>query len=1198
MPAGLLDSRVERKRDATLRKFRAAEEKHTSAWFSSSSNKEADERGSRASVSVEGLRRSPGDAAETSLGGMLPVAHEFFTALHTPEPMTGRRRHLQSVLLREVSAEYSHIRRPEFSSGPFSLKEVTSLLPKMHNTAPGPDGIHNGFWKALASRIDKMEGTVPCFWDTFRKLTDDIRARGSSRCGLKDANLSLFFKKGDPTLVANYRPISSMNTDCKMYTNLVNSRLSPWAVSLLHPDQKGFVPGRYITEHTRLASEVAHLSNVTGTDGYIVSLDQAKAYDRVDLPWLMSVLEAMGVHEDLVSMISDVVYGCKTRVRINGAYSKKYSLRRGVRQGDPLSCLLYDFAIEPMGMALRRVVKGITVLGLPRAKLLHFADDMNLFLSKSEDLDVLERTLADSSLAIGSKFNYEKTDILRVGSPEHRTRAASSSCYSSVLHCFEGAYILEPGCPLRVLGVWVGSEDFARARWSQISLHISKIIRQWKAIGASIRNRVLLAKALMMSRCYYLLDGNGAPPSVLHSISQKIMRFVRGKFNNARYESLCAPIAEGGLDCPPLMMRKLAYDAKFFSDLITRPGDTSWKLWTMMDLSYASSHLRDRRRDSGVPLNPLAQHAHVCMGLLEPRVRQGFKSLRTMRYGVDRCFPSRDARHDMPAMYHPALRTSLSKTPGLLGGLGFEKVGHLVQPKFKLSLAPQEKKRMARRKIKLILKELNPTRWSDSAVFHSSCQKLGPKVKVWPRMKGALGCASILGQGPSLLVQRSGISTFRAPALAVPFRLLVKLYAPPSEPRGVRRGLFRLPTCGPRPKWTPLVKRVGGQARVSVWTDGSAVHNGEDRCVAGASWCTEEGVSAFARVVGIIPSNNIAEVVAVIMALRAWHSHSLTIHTDSKYVLGLLNGGLLAMERDGWPDLPHTNYKSPTSAARLLKYLLYSVRRHNSGLSFSWVKGHSGDAMNDAADALAKKGVERDTYEFDVAMLHAPKVWVDDAPTLNCQSLAHITYCVVRDMVPPPLLSNSFAPFCTDWSSYISLVFHEDLDVISSFKTLWTIRIPKGLKELLWKSASGSLPIGRGWHGASDLGATCTCGEEMSLPHVWEGCPYYDLHPLREALDLFLASLGGGSSKTLDFGSWPSPYWYPLICLPKLEKALDLNRKQYRKLKRTRGMREWAIGSYLWAVWKKRMKEVMVPDYRFFPSFHIEELLHDIRSGA
>ena len=140
-----------------------------------------------------------------------------------------------------------------------------------------------------------------------------------------------------------------MNTDCKLYTNLINCRLAPWACSKLHQDQKGFVPGHYITEHTCLASEVAHLSNSFDVDGLIISLDQSKAYDRVDPLWLLRVLSAMRIDPDLVCMISAIIDTPQTRIRINSGYSGKYSLRRGLRQGDPLSCLLFNFSIEPLG---------------------------------------------------------------------------------------------------------------------------------------------------------------------------------------------------------------------------------------------------------------------------------------------------------------------------------------------------------------------------------------------------------------------------------------------------------------------------------------------------------------------------------------------------------------------------------------------------------------------------------------------------------------------------------------------------------------------------------------------------------------------------------------------------------------------------------------------------------------------------------
>lgn len=447
------------RRRAAKKKFEYMESHHTSAWFHLSSNKEADKRGSRASVSVAGLRPSPLHRATPVLGEMVQIARSYFFQLHTPEPQSAPCLLAQSSLLDEVFSAHSDIPTPDgILSGPFTLEEAAPLTESMPNTAPGPDGLPYSFWKSLSAKIDSCNSSsplaaLPGFWESFIALANDVKSHGSSRCRFKDANISMFYKKGDPTLPANYQPISSMNTDCKLYTNLVNNHLSPWAVSKLHPDQIGFVPGRYITDHTRLAYEVAHLADHTGTNGFLVSLDQAKAYDRVDQRWLISVLTNMGVDADLRRAIADIISGCSSRVRINGGYSTCFSLR----QGDPLSCLLFNFSIEPLAMHLRSTLRGFSVHGLPPVKALFYADDINLFLSIADSVPQVVRCLNDTSFAIGSKFNHNKTDVKPLGSSGFVQRCYNSQSLDGQL--LPGSYVLSPSAPLCVLGVWVASHD-------------------------------------------------------------------------------------------------------------------------------------------------------------------------------------------------------------------------------------------------------------------------------------------------------------------------------------------------------------------------------------------------------------------------------------------------------------------------------------------------------------------------------------------------------------------------------------------------------------------------------------------------------------------------------------------------------------------------------------------------------------------
>ena len=360
--------------------------------------------------------------------------------------------------------------------------------------------------------------------------------------------------------------------------------------------------------------------------------------------------------------------------------------------------------------------------------------------------------------------------------------------------------------------------------------------------------------------------------------------------------------------------------------------------------------------------------------------------------------------------------------------------------------------------------------------------------------------------------------------------------------------------------------------------------------MAGASWYSDSGVIAYARVIGLMVSNNVAEVSAVIMALQAWQSSHLHIYTDSTFVLGLICSGLLAMECDGWPDLPLFKFATPRSLCTLFQNLLGMLRHHNSLLKFSWVKGHSGIYGNEHADKAAALGVSHSHFRFSMSEPLLEPGWVDSAPVLNHQPLSHLTYLIVRSCVPPPLLGPKFAAFRLKWLTYFHEVFDTHIDLLRHFQSLWTVNIPPSLRKLLWKYAAGSLPLGHCWHGTSDLGRTCHCGSAMSLSHVWAGCPAHDLTPLFNLLNTRMQLLESGSMKSLWPCDWPAPFWFLLIALKPLESLSSIPVRTHCRLGKSRKAREWAIGSWLWYVWKQHMKEVMEPAYQFLPLHHIAQV--------
>ena len=1127
---------------------------------------------------MEGLRRPLEDAARVDLVGMASVARDYFMDLHKPEEMTPLRLQSQEDLLQALRDEYSD--RPDpaaYHSGPFSLEEATALKRKMPNTAPGPDGIPYYFWKALMALLASLQGSVPpprAFWPVFLDLTDDLRERGTARLGFKNANVSLFFKKGDPTLVSNYRPISSMNTDCKMYTNLINARLAPWAVSKIHEDQKGFIPGRQMKEHTRLALGVAHLCDASETPGFIVSLDQAKAYDRVDQAWLLKVLAALGIPGDLLRLLGDVVAGCCSRVRINGGYSSSFPLGRGVRQGDPLSCLLFNFSIEPLAMRLRRVVAGISAYGLPPVKVMLYADDINLFLSAKDSVPAVNDCLRSVSYAIGSRFNLEKTDVKPVG--PHDFRLLCFTEQSMAGHIIPGAFVLPPGSPLRILGVWVDSRDFAAPRWSQIDSHVGRIIRQWRAIGASAQNCSVLAKTLMLSRCHFLLDGNGIPAYWRNRIGRKIQRFVRGNMSSMAYQTLEAPVEEGGINCPSLTARQEACDLRFLSELISGPQKVPWKRWVWKDIKLASFTCATGT-ESG--LNPFLQRAHVKPSLLQDRVRQAFLTARRVGLDLSCAAPSQAARDKALARYHPAIPAIASRNSRALSALGVRTVGDVFG-------ADTSSRRLIGYwpMLNLLKRKFSSTAWDPTRAI---CEvPPGQGTVIWPAMTNTLGCVRIFTPNSLLTTTvqvRAAANALARMEIHDDKDAFLANYGGQLSAKPYTR------TVAPRVRDGSGILLAGN---VHIWTDGSALDNGLESCSAGAAWTSDLTFHDEVSLSGVQLSNNVAEVAAVVLCLQAWRDAHVVIHTDSTFVLGLVGGGLLAMERDGWGDAPrHFSRGAPTA---LLQFLLYLLQDRSGRLSFEKAKAHVNDVNNNLADFLANEG-RLHGWIMDLGSLEAPAEWVDSCPVLSHQPLDYLTKLVVRHRVLAPSSTLRFTKFSDRWTVTIWNLFGDILDPGRYIANVWKLNVPPKLQETLWKEMNGALVLGHRYHGRSDLGRHCKCGVEMSLDHILVGCIRYRLDNLQAVLLERLRKISPLlPARTLRPDEWGRSPWYPLLALRRLEQnkfrpSRTLQRPN-EALSLSRPAREWLVGNYFWHLWRWRMKEIHDSSFTFIPDLFVSTL--------
>ena len=152
----------------------------------------------------------------------------------------------------------------------------------------------------------------------------------------------------------------------------------------------------------------------------------------------------------------------KTSVMINGITLAPIKAERGVQQGEPMSFLLYNLAIEPLATALRAStkLKGIKIEN--HAKLLItklFADNTLVYLGKNDKFKDLEDIINLLCRASTAQFNMEKTEALPIGIPEHRNKIITERILGANTNKIpKYVCLIKYGEPMRNLGMWVGND--------------------------------------------------------------------------------------------------------------------------------------------------------------------------------------------------------------------------------------------------------------------------------------------------------------------------------------------------------------------------------------------------------------------------------------------------------------------------------------------------------------------------------------------------------------------------------------------------------------------------------------------------------------------------------------------------------------------------------------------------------------------
>ena len=148
-----------------------------------------------------------------------------------------------------------------------------------------------------------------------------------------------------------------------------------------------------------------------------IFLDQEKAFDRVNHNFLFKTIRAFGIGETFIDWIKLLYSNASAVLNINGFLSKPIPLNRGVRQGCPLSALLYVLVIEVFALQLR-VNPNIVGFKVGGEKIVsaHYMDDTTIIIKQNRCFKEVIKEISDYEEASGAKVNYKKTKGLWTGS--------------------------------------------------------------------------------------------------------------------------------------------------------------------------------------------------------------------------------------------------------------------------------------------------------------------------------------------------------------------------------------------------------------------------------------------------------------------------------------------------------------------------------------------------------------------------------------------------------------------------------------------------------------------------------------------------------------------------------------------------------------------------------------------------------------